>query len=586
MRFWLLIPILCLGAAGVADQPHGSASKKDRREAAQEFKLALEFQKAGKIDEALKAATQAAELVPSNPEYATAREALRQQVVSSHLERGERLANAGNLSGAVAQFREALAMDPENSYVQQRLHDVLPTNDPGRRLTLQLLASVDEIVLAPTSGPASIHVRGDTRSVYNQVGKIFGITFRFDDSLNSRQVRVDLDDADFYTAMLWIGKMTKNFFAPVSKQEAIVAGDTPELRRQFDRQSVRTFYVGNVNSPAELTDIVNVLRTVFEISVVASSPSQNTITVKAPRETVEAAASMIENVMDARPEILLDVQELEFDTNKTSTFGLNLPTSFTVFNIFAELYRVLGADAQPIIDQLRRTGTINPALIPVSALSSLQGSPLLSPFLFFGKGFGLTGFTVLPISGALSATSSSSKTVEHVTLRAMDGESATFRVGSRFPIAISSFSSFAISTQGLNPSNLTPQFQYQDIGLKLVAKPHYQSDDDVKLDLELEVVGLGPASVNNIPIFTNRSFKGNITVKNGEPSVIMGAITDQELRSTQGYPAIGQLHVLQPFLNSNNRQTDHNQILVVVTPHVVRKPFHDSGTSTFWTLSR
>lgn len=584
----LLIIILCLGTAGAAEKVHSSVSKKDRQKAAQEFKRALEFERAGQIDDALVAATQAAELYPGNPEYETAREAMRQQIVASHLERGNQLADTGNLSGAAAQFREAIAIDPLNAYVQQRLHDVLPTDDSDRRRTLQLLASVDEIDLTPNPGPANIHVQGDTRSVYTQIGRVFGITFRFDDALTSRPVRLDLDNVDFYTTMQLAGKMTKSFWAPISKQEAIVAPDSPEMRRQYDRQSVRTFYVGNATSAAELTDVVNVLRTVFEMTIVAVAPSRNTITVKAPRETVEAAALMIDNVMDGRPEMLLDVQEFEFDTDKTSTYGISLPTSFQVFNVYSEIRRVLGADAQAIINQLKKTGTINPSTIPAADLANLQGSVLLSPFVFFGKGTGLTGITTPPITGHLAATWSSSKTVEHVTLRAMDGESTTFRLGTRFPILTASFSSLSLTSQGRLglTTATTPQFQYQDLGLKLTTKPHYQSKGDVKLDLELEIVGLGAASLNNIPQLTDRSFKGNITVKEGEPSVIMGAVTDQELRSTQGYPGIGQVPGVRAVLNLNTHQRDHIQIVVVITPHVVRKPFHDTGTAAFWGLGR
>ncbi len=590
MRSWLLILVVCLGAFCVAQDRHSSVSKsvskKDRHAAAQEFKRALDFQKAGQVDEALVAANRACELSPGNPEYLTARETLRQQVVSGYLERGNRLAQGGNLSAAQVQFRQALAVDPENTYVRQRLHDVLPTDDPDRGRTLQLLASVDQVDLTPAPAPADIHLRGDTRSVYTQLGRIFGITFRFDDALTSTALRLDLDKVDFYTVMYVTGKMSKTFWVPVSKQEALVATDTTEMRRQYERQSVRTFYVGNATTPAELTDVANVLRTVFEMTIVAVAPGHNTITVKAPRPTVEAAASMIDNVMDARPEMLLEVQEFEFDTDKTSSFGLNLPTSFQVFNIYSEIRRVLGADAQIVIDQLKKTGTINPNSIPTSDLANLAGSPLLSPFIFFGKGLGLTGITALPITGTLSSNTSTSSTVERATIRAMDGESATFRVGTRFPILSGTFSSFGLGTQGRPSVNSTPQFQYQDLGLTLKAKPHYQSTGDIRLDLELEVLGLGAASLNNVPELTARSFKGNITVREGEPSVIMGAISEQEVRATQGYPGLGQLPVLRAIVNSNTRQRVHNQVLVVVTPRLVRKPFHDTGTSTLWNLGR
>ena len=590
MRVRLIILLfsvfLALGTAARADSRHSSVSKKDRQAAALEFKRALDFQKAGQLEEALSAAGRASELFPGNPEYLTAREALRQQLVSRLLTQGNRLAEAGNLSGAQAQFRQALSIDPENTYVQQRLRDVMPTDDPDRSRTLQMLASVDQIDLAPSPGPASIHTRGDTRSVYAQVGKLFGITFRFDDALASRQLRLDLDNVDFYTATQLIGKMSKTFWVPVSRQEAIVATDTPELRRQYERQSVRTFYIGYATTAAELNDIANILRNIFEMTVVAVSPTHNTITVKAPRASVEAAASMIDNLMDVRPEILLEVQEFEFDTDEARKYGLNLPNSFVLFNVYSEIRRVLGGDAQAIIDQLKKTGTINPTTIPVADLANLQGSPLLSSFLLFGKGLGLTGLVVSPIIANFSFNSSSSKTTEHVTLRALDGESATFRVGSRFPILTGSFSSLSLSANGRPAIASTPQFQYQDLGLTVKAKPHYQSGGEVRLDLEFDVVGLGAATVNNIPELTNRSYTGNITVMEGEPSVIMGAVTDQEARNMTGYPGIGQLPVLSAIISSNTRQRDHNQILVVITPHLIRKPFHETGASTIWGLGR
>jgi type II secretory pathway component GspD/PulD (secretin) len=121
--------------------------------------------------------------------------------------------------------------------------------------------------------------------------------------------------------------------------------------------------------------------------------------------------------------------------------------------------------------------------------------------------------------------------------------------------------------------------------LTLKVTPHYQSGGDIKLDTELEIAGLGAQSFNNVPELTTRSFKGNITVREGEPSVIGGSITDQEQRSTQGYPGIGQLPGISAVLNKNSKDHAHNEILFVVTPYVIRKPFHDRGASAFWNLN-
>jgi type II secretory pathway component GspD/PulD (secretin) len=288
--------------------------------------------------------------------------------------------------------------------------------------------------------------------------------------------------------------------------------------------------------------------------------------------------------MEARPELMIDVLALEYDTDKTARYGLGLPTSFEAFNVYSEINRVLGSDAQNVINQLAQTGTIDPSTIPASALASLQGSPLLAPFIFFGKGLGLTGISTPAITGSLSLNKSEATTLEHVTLRALDGEAATLRVGERFPIALGSFSTVAVSGQGAANLGSVPQFQYEDLGLTLKVTPHYQTAGDVKMDFDLQIQALGTASLNNVPELTSRSFKGNITAAAGEPSVLTGEVTDQELRSTNGYPGIGQVAGLSTVINTNANQRTHAQIIVVVTPYVVRRPFHDHGTSVFWNL--
>ncbi|MGC2696689.1 MAG: type II and III secretion system protein [Candidatus Angelobacter sp.] len=583
--FAILSLFACLACMG-AEKPKPVVSKQDLKAADKDFKSALELQKKGKIDEALLAATKAAELVPGNLEYITTAELLRQQIVQSHLEQGNRLAADGDSSGASQHFRSALDLDPQNSYVAQRLHDVAPPDsDPEHAHLVQLLASVDEINLQPAAGKKSFHLQGDTRQLYIQIGTAFGITMRFDQNMNNRSLRFDLDNVDFYTAMDLAGKMTKTFWSPISSYEAMVATDSLEMRKQYERMAMRTLYIGNIAAPTDLNDLVNVLRTIFDMKLVNIQPSRNLITIRAPREQVEAAASLLENLMDAKPELVLDIKEFEINTDNLRDMGINLPTGFQVFNIPSEIRRVLGTDAQPVIDQLNATGTIDPSKIPPSALSNLAGSPLLAPFLFFGKGLSLTGFTVPNISAKLALNRSTATNLEHATLRAIDGEAATFRVGTRFPIVNSTFTSVAFSSQGQTQIGNTPQFTYVDLGLTFKATPHYHTNGDVTLLLDLQIQGLGALQINSIPDISSRSYSGTITVQDGEPSVIMGSISEQEIRSTQGLPLLSELPGLRSLLSTNSKDRTHSELLMVVTPHVVRKPFHDNGSGVFWTLN-
>ena len=579
----------CL-ACMAADKPKsalpGTVSKEDKKAAEKEFKDAQDLQRAGKPDDALVAVLKAQELMPGNVEFMTMGEMLRQQIVGEHMEAGNHLAAAGDSAGAAQRFRMALSIDPQNSYAAQRLRDVEPPDgDAEHKHVLQLLASVDQINLEPAPGRKNFHFQGDTRQLYSQIGAAFGVFMEFDSNLTSRVIRFDLDNVDFYTATELAGKMTKSFWSPISNNTAMVASDTPETRKQYERMALRTFYVGNVSAQTDLNDLVNVMRTIFDIKLVSIQPGQNTITVRAPREQVEAAASMLDNLMDAKPEISLEVTEYEIDTDRTRDMGLNLPTSFQVFNIPSEIRRVLGSDAQSVIDQINKTGTIDPSKISPTALANLAGSPLLGPFLIFGKGNGLTGITAPPISAKLAMNSSVATNLEAMTLRTIDGEAATFRVGTRFPIVNSTFSNVAVSTRGQVQVGNTPQFTYEDLGITLKATPHYHSNGDITLAMDLKVQGLGTLQINSIPDITSRSYVGTITVHDGDQSVIMGLISEQELRSMQGFPILSSLPGLKNALSINSKEHIHNELLIVITPHVVRKPFHDRGSSVFWNVN-
>jgi hypothetical protein len=60
----------------------------------------------------------AARLAPRNVDYVTAREMTRQQIVFDHLERGNAEMLKGRQIEALAAFRSALRLDPQNEVAQ------------------------------------------------------------------------------------------------------------------------------------------------------------------------------------------------------------------------------------------------------------------------------------------------------------------------------------------------------------------------------------------------------------------------------------------------------------------------------------
>ena len=115
------------------------------------------------------------------------------------------------------------------------------------------------------------------------------MTATFDESVVSRGVRFDLGQADFYTAMAVACQMTHTFWTPLDDKQILLVGESAQNHRLFDRMVLRTFYLPGVSSPQEMTDLVNLLRNLFEIRLVTPQPQNSTIIVRAPRNILEAA---------------------------------------------------------------------------------------------------------------------------------------------------------------------------------------------------------------------------------------------------------------------------------------------------------
>jgi len=62
--------------------------------------------------------------------------------------------------------------------------------------------------------------------------------------------------------------------------------------------------------------------------------------------------------------------------------------------------------------------------------------------------------------------------------------------------------------------------------------------------------------------------------------VVAGRITTTEQRSLSGIPGVGQFPVLSRAVASNTKEKDTNELLVVITPHILS--IADTSSSEIW----
>jgi Flp pilus assembly secretin CpaC len=72
-----------------------------------------------------------------------------------------------------------------------------------------------------------------------------------------------------------------------------------------------------------------------------------------------------------------------------------------------------------------------------------------------------------------------------------------------------------------------------------------------------------------VPVIANREYKGSITLLDGEPAVVAGSLSQSEQLSLNGIPGLGAIPGINKIMVTNGKMDETDELLVVITPHVV-----------------
>jgi len=579
-------PPLC-SDSGSAAACHVPA--KDLKAARQAFARGLKIEKSQNenlqsLDEAFHEFEEASRLSPQNVKYLTAREIARQHLAGRHLARGNSDLLDGRQVEAMAEFRTAMNLDPQNEFAQQRISDALGSVPVHTADPPHVVASADVLKAKPIDGYHDIHYRGDSRGLLTAVAGSYGLTVIFDDPFPSHPVRFDLENADFRTAMQAASQVTKSFCVALEDTVLFAAVDNPENHRLFDRMGLRSFYIPGGASPQELNELLTALRSLFEFKFASLNAASSTITLRGPKAALEAATQFLDQLNRPRPEVMLELNVFQVSHTYMRQLGLHVPNTFNLFNIPASALTALaGQNIQSLINQLIASGGINQAgnqtiSALLAQLQSQANSIFSQPVATFGGGLTFFGLSLDQLSPVLSMNESSVRQLNHVQLRASQDKEATFKLGERYPILNASFSPISNSSaiaQVVGNQSYTapfPSVNYEDIGLTLKAKPLVHNNADVALELDMEFRTLGTTVTNGIPDILNREYKGGILLKNGEQAAVAGMITKSDEKSLNGLPLFSGIPGFNVLTGESSKQEEDDELLILITPHVLLDP--------------
>jgi general secretion pathway protein D len=317
-------------------------------------------------------------------------------------------------------------------------------------------------------------------------------------------------------------------------------------------------------------------------AVVTRFTGANAIVIAAPAEIQRQLAEVVRQLDTRREQVLVEAIVAEVSDSTAKTLGAQFivgdPSggafgASTFTNSAPNILQIAGAIGATQLNTSTTTttntdGSTTSTSNTSSAADALQQSAIASilaasgGFGGFGGKIGSTFFGAI-INAVKSDTQSNLLQVPHLVT--LDNQEAHSLVGQEIPITTGQ----ALSTNFDNAFRTT---QRQNVGIELTVRPQVNSSGTVKLNLRLEVSSIaGPVSSDNSDLILNKREVETVrTVDDGQIAVISGLLDDNERRTIEKIPLLGDLPVLGHLFTSKAKQRAKTNLMIFIRPTILR----------------
>lgn len=202
-----------------------------------------------------------------------------------------------------------------------------------------------------------------------------------------------------------------------------------------------------------------------------------------------------------------------------------------------------------------------------SFISNSGFLPTLNAFnLVMGnKGSGLLGTLSILESNGFAYT------IAEPSLSAISGQTANFLAGGEFPVPIRSGSG----------SDGAVTIIFKEYGVRLLLTPTVLDKDRIFMKVSPEVSELDFANAVqsggvSVPGLRTRRTDTSISLGDGESFVISGMVSRNTMNNVDKLPGLGNLPILGAFFQSKRFDRDDKELLMVVTPRLVKPIARDA----------
>ena len=445
-----------------------------------------------------------------------------------YYKKGMELLDAKKTAEARTALKKSVSLNPKNQAAKDALDKLkeVRTKLDGFELSLKSVK------------PITLKFRDTSiKEVFEIISKLSGINFIFDEDVKDQKISIFLQDATFAQTMELLLLTNRLFAKAVTENTVIIIPKSPAKAKQYQDLVIHTFYLSHI----EAKKAVNLLRAMLQLKQVHVNEELNALIVRDEPERIRLAQKVIEANDIPEAEVMMEVEIIEVSRDKLSELGLNLSTSSMAAGIYS---------GDPSAADKNFTSSMTYGdLKSLSTGANLLFSPIPQAVFNFKK------------------TQGGVKTLANPKIRVINNGKAKILIGDRVPIITST----AI-TGGATQTNV----QYQDVGVKLNVEPNIHMEHDVTMKLSLEVSTIGaPLTDPNTKLVIayqigTRSAETVLNLRDGETQVIGGLIRDDERNSKVSIPLLGDIPILGRLFSTQSDQKTKTDILLAITPHVLR----------------
>ena len=453
------------------------------------------------------------------------------------------LIGKGDLESATARLKQVLLENPNHPRALQFQREL------NERTAKEIASSPS--LRANFQKPVTLQFRdANLRMVLESISRTTGINILLD-----KDVRPDLKATIFVKGtsvedtidlILMQNQLEKKV---LSDNTLFIYPNVPAKLKDYQDLKVRSFHLVN----ADVKQMQALLKTILKTRDLFINEKTNSLVMRDTPEAIRLAEKIIADQDIADPEVMLEVEVLEITNTLLSELGIRYPDQMNLSPL--------------VVDAAGAAKTSNITLGDLGQRT--RNNIVVSP--------------VPSVTLNAHLDNSNANLLASPRVRVRNREKAKILIGDRVPVLTNSVTPVATGAPVV-----TGAVSYIDVGLKLDVEPDIHADGEVGIKVSMEVSNIvsqitNPVSGTIAYQIGTRTASTVLRLKDGETQVLAGLINDEDRRTGNMIPGLGELPVLGRLFGTHGVNAKKSEIVLSITPRLMGKlNQQDAQSMEFW----